>query len=60
MIKFRIYPKIWERERCKFGEVFKKCQNYRFFDILLDILHKMKENLGQEHLERGSILSGKS
>ena len=31
----------------------KKCQNYRFFDIFLDILHKMKENLGQEHVKRG-------
>ena len=26
--------------------------NYRFFDIFLDILHKMKENLGQEYVER--------
>ena len=39
----------------------KKCQNYRFFDIFLDILHKMKENLGQEHVKKGtSILPGKS
>ena len=30
----------------------KRCQNYRFFDIFLDILHKMKENLGQEHVKR--------
>ena len=41
--------------RCKFGEVLKKCQNYRFFDIFLDILHKMKENLGQEHVKRGLL-----
>ena len=35
--------------------------NYRFFDILLDILHKMEENLGQEHV-KGGLLSfqGKS
>ena len=26
-----------------------------FFDIYLDILHKMKENLGQEHVERGLL-----
>ena len=52
MIKFRIHPKIELGERCKFGEVLKKCQNYRFFDIFLDILHKMKENLGQEHVKR--------
>ena len=31
----------------------KKCQNYRFFDIFLDILHKMKGNLDQEHVRRG-------
>ena len=33
----------------------KKCQNYRLFDIFLDILHKMKENLGQEHVKRGPL-----
>ena len=53
MIKFRIYPNIWERERCKVGEVLKNCQNYRFFDIFLDISHKLKGNLGQEHVKRG-------
>ena len=42
-------------ERCKFGKVFKKRQNYKFFDIFLDILHKMKENLGQEHVKRGFL-----
>ena len=52
MIKFRIHFKIYEGKRCKFGKVFKKYQNYRFFDILLDILHKMKENLGHGHVER--------
>ena len=40
MIKFKIHPKIWERERCKFGKVF--------FDIFWNILNKMKDNLGQE------------
>ena len=30
MIKFRIHPKIWEVEKCKFWKVFKKCQNYGF------------------------------
>ena len=60
MIKFRIHFKIYEEESCKFGKVLKKCQNYRFFDIFLDILHKMKENLGQEHVKRGvSILPEK-
>ena len=34
-----------------------KCQNYRFFDIFLDILHKMKDSLGQEHVKRGSYPS---
>ena len=49
MIKFRIYPKIWEGERFKFGKVLKKCQNYRFFkNIFRDILNKMKDNLGVE------------
>ena len=36
-------------------EVLKKCQNYRFFDIFLDILHDVKENLSQEHVERGLL-----
>ena len=31
----------------------KKCQNYRFFDIFLHILHKMNENFGQEHVKGG-------
>ena len=53
MIKFRIYPKIYEGEKCQFGKVLEKCQNYRFFDIFLDILHKMKENLGQERVKGG-------
>ena len=26
-----------------------------FFDIFLDILHKMKEDLGQEHAEKGLL-----
>ena len=47
MIKFRIHFKIWEEKKCKFGEVLGKCQNYRFFDIFLDIPDKMKDNLGQ-------------
>ena len=53
MIKFRIYSKIWEGKRCKFGEVFEKCQNYRFFDIFWDILDKRKGNLDQERVRRG-------
>ena len=38
----------------------RKCKkNYRFFDIFLDILHKLKRNLGQEHVKKGaSILLG--
>ena len=32
--------------------MLEKCQNYRFFDIFLDILDKMKENLGQERVKR--------
>ena len=27
----------------------------KVFDILLDILHKMMENLGQEHVKRGLL-----
>ena len=52
MIKFRIKPKIEEGDRCKFGKVFKRCQDCKFFDIFLDNLHKMKNNLGQEHVKR--------
>ena len=37
-------------------EMFKKCQNYRFFDIFWDILNKMKDNLGQECV-KGGLLS---
>ena len=48
MIKFQIHPKTEEAERCKFGKVLGKCQNYRFFDIFWDILNKMKDNLSQE------------
>ena len=55
MIKFRIHPKIQEGERCKFEEVLKKRQNYRFFDIFFDILHELKGNLGQEHVNRGAL-----
>ena len=43
-----INPKIWDGERCKFGKVLEKFQNYRFLDIFWDILNKMKDNLGQE------------
>ena len=45
MIKFKIHPKIWEGERCKFGKVLEKCQNYK--------LNKMKDNLGQECVKGG-------
>ena len=55
MIKFRIHPKFRRRRGVNLGSV-KKCQNYRFFDIFLDILHKLKENLGQEHVKRGQKL----
>ena len=33
----------------------KKCQNYRFLDIFVDILHKLKGNLGQEHVKRAKL-----
>ena len=40
--------------------MFKKCQNYRFSDIFLDILHKLKENLSQKHVKRRFLsLQGK-
>ena len=48
MIKFRIHPKIWEKERCKGWKSVKKCQNYRFFDIFWNILNKVKDNLGED------------
>ena len=60
MIKFRIHPKIWEGQRCKFGKVYKKCQNYRFLEIFWDILDKMKDNLGQECVKGVSILPGQT
>ena len=55
MIKFRIHPKIWERDRCNFEKALEKCENYRFLKIVLDILHKMKENLNQERVKRGLL-----
>ena len=56
MIKFKIHPKIWERDWCKFGKVLEKCENYRLFEIFWDILNEMKDNLGQECV-KGGILS---
>ena len=47
LIKFKIFPKIWEGERCKFGEVFDKMSKLYVFDISWDILSKVKGNLGQ-------------
>ena len=48
--------KIWEGERCKFGEVLGKCRNYRFFDIFWDILDKGKGNLGEECVKRRLLI----
>ena len=33
----------------------KKCQNYRFFDILWNILEKRQSSLGQECVKRGLL-----
>ena len=44
----------FRRGSCKFGSV-KTCQNYRFFDIFFDTLHKMKVNLGQERVKKGLL-----
>ena len=35
------------------GKCLKNVKIVGFFDIFFDILHKMKENLSQEHVERG-------
>ena len=61
MIKFRIHPKIWEGERCKFWKVLSKCQNFLdFFYIFWDILNKMKDNLCQKCVKgRHLSLQGK-
>ena len=45
---------------CKFGKMLKKCQNYKFFDIVWDILNKMTDNLSQECVKGASILQRKS
>ena len=50
MIKFRIYPKIYEGKGVNLRKC-KKCQNYKFLDIFLDILYKLKGNLGPEHVK---------
>ena len=41
--------------RCKFEKVLQRCQNYRFFDILWDIINKMKDNLGQKCVNGGLL-----
>ena len=56
MIKFRIHPKSWEGERCKFGKALEKCQNYRAFSIFWDISDKIKDNL-HEKCVKGELLS---
>ena len=56
MIKFRIHHKILEGGEVQIWESAGKCQNYRFLDILSDILDKMKDNLGQECV-KGKLLS---
>ena len=40
MIKFRIFSKLWEVERCNFGEVLGKCQNYGFLCFLGHFIQK--------------------
>ena len=47
MINLGFIPKFRRGRGVNFGKC-KKCQNYRFFDIFLDILHKLKGSLGQE------------
>ena len=42
-------------DRSKFGEIFKRCRNYRFFDIFWDILDRRKGNFGQECRKRGPL-----
>ena len=44
MIKFRIYPKIWERKKCKFEKVL---ENVKIIG-LLDILNRMNDNMGKK------------
>ena len=53
MIKFRIYPQNLGGGEVSIWESLGKCQNYSFFDIFLDILHKVKDNLGHERVKRG-------
>ena len=55
VIKFSIFPKIWEGMMCKFREVSGKCQNYRFFNIFWDIFDKWKGNLGQECVKKEAL-----
>ena len=52
MIKLEFIQKFRRERGVNLGKC-KKCQNYRFFDIFLDILHKLKKNLDQEHVKGG-------
>ena len=54
MIKFRIRPKFRSGRGVNLGKC-KKCQNYRFLDTFLDILHKLKRILGQKHVTMGPL-----
>ena len=53
MINLGFIPKFKRGRTVNLGNCLKKFQNYRCFDIFLEILHKMKMNLGQESVKRG-------
>ena len=55
MIKFRIKLKFRRGRGVNLGKCLKNVKIIGFFDIFLDILHDMNENLGQEHVKRGLL-----
>ena len=54
MIKFSIHSKF-VTERGINWESVGKMSKYRIFDIFLDILHKLKENLGHQRVKKGLL-----
>ena len=54
-------PKFRRGKGVSLKSILKMTKIIDFFLIFLDILHKMRKNLGQEHVKRGpSILPGKN
>ena len=52
MINLGFIPKFRRGRGVKLGKCEEIVKIIGFFDIFLDILHKLKGNLGQKHIKR--------